>query len=291
MRNTAAGIQFEIAKGVFRPHTALTNMALAYYQNAANYFAKALFPTCPVSLSSDNYYEFSKEDLLRDNWSRKPAYGKVDPTVVGESMKPYVCQVDQMIMGIDQIRQTDLSRRQGPTTMQPKQQRVKTIAEQANIHQDRLFAESYFKAGAWKNELSGVDTTSPSTNEFIKFSNANSDPIAFIDSEKTKINLYKVDKETGKTVPQGDATLKVAVYGLYAREDIVHPDGATGTVYKAGEQVASLTTDDKGQASVKGLYLGKYYIKEITPPTGYLADTEEHDLVCSYEGDMTAEVV
>ena len=35
MRNTAAGIQFEIAKGAFRPHTALTNMALAYYQNAA----------------------------------------------------------------------------------------------------------------------------------------------------------------------------------------------------------------------------------------------------------------
>ena len=28
MRNTAAGIQFEIAKGAFRPHTALTNMAL-----------------------------------------------------------------------------------------------------------------------------------------------------------------------------------------------------------------------------------------------------------------------
>ena len=105
-----------------------------------------------------------------------------------------------------------------------------------------------------------------------------------------KINLYKVDKETGKAVPQGDATLKGAVYGLYAREDVVHPDGATGTIYKAGEQVASLTTDDKGQASVNGLYLGKYYIKEITPPTGYLADTEEHDLTCSYEGDMTSEV-
>ena len=110
------------------------------------------------------------------------------------------------------------------------------------------------------------------------------------DRVTAKINLYKVDKETGKAVPQGDATLKGAVYGLYAREDIVHPDGATGTIYKAGEQVASLTTDDKGQASVNGLYLGKYYIKEITPPTGYLADTEEHDLTCSYEGDMTAEV-
>ena len=110
------------------------------------------------------------------------------------------------------------------------------------------------------------------------------------DRVTAKINLYKVDKETGKAVPQGDATLKGAVYGLYAREDIVHPDGATGTIYKAGEQVASLTTDDKGQASVNGLYLGKYYVKEIASPTGYLADTEEHDLTCSYEGDMTAEV-
>ena len=110
------------------------------------------------------------------------------------------------------------------------------------------------------------------------------------DRVTAKINLFKVDKETGKAVPQGDATLKGAVYGLYAREDIVHPDGATGAIYKAGEQVASLTTDDKGQASVNGLYLGKYYVKEITSPTGYLADAEEHDLTCSYEGDMTAEV-
>lgn len=161
MRNTTAGIKAEIAKGVFRPHTALTNMALAYYQNASNYFAKALFPTCPVGLSSDNYYIFSREDLLRDNWQRKPAYGKVPPTVIGESTENYVCKVDQMIMGIDQIRQTDLSRRQGPSIIQPKQQRTRTIAEQANIHQDRLFAASYFKEGAWKNELEGVDNTTP----------------------------------------------------------------------------------------------------------------------------------
>ena len=105
-----------------------------------------------------------------------------------------------------------------------------------------------------------------------------------------KISLQKQDKEIKKAVPQGDATLEKAVYGLYAREDIVHPDGATGVVYKAGEQVATLTTDKNGQASVDGLYLGNYYVKEITPPTGYLADEEEHDLVCNYEGDLVAEV-
>ena len=105
-----------------------------------------------------------------------------------------------------------------------------------------------------------------------------------------KISLQKQDKETKKAVPQGDATLEKAVYGLYAREDIVHPDGVTGVIYKAGEQVATLTTDENGQAFVDGLYLGNYYVKEITPPTGYLVDEEEHDLVCNYEGDLVAEV-
>lgn len=61
-------------------------------------------------------------------------------------------------------------------------------------------------------------------------------------------------------------------------------------IYKAGEQVATLTTDKNGQASVDGLYLGDYYVKEISPSVGYLADETEHDLVCNYEGDLVAEV-
>lgn len=70
----------------------------------------------------------------------------------------------------------------------------------------------------------------------------------------------------------------------------MHPDGATGVLYKAGEKVATLTTDKNGAASVDNLYLGNYYVKEITPPVGYLADEAEHDLVCNYEGDLVATV-
>ena len=107
---------------------------------------------------------------------------------------------------------------------------------------------------------------------------------------KAKISLEKRDAETKQAVAQGDATLEKAVYGLYARNDIVHSDGITGVIYKAGEQVATLTTDKNGQASVDGLYLGDYYVKEISPSVGYLADETEHDLVCNYEGDLVAEV-
>lgn len=185
MNISPANIQASIQKGAFRPHTALTNMALAYYQNTANYFAKAIFPICRVSQSSDNYYIFDKEDLLRDNWQSKPAYGQVTPAPVSEHTETYSCKVDQIVMGIDQIRQTDLQRRQGPAIARdPRQQRTKTIAEQANIHQDRLFAEKFFKTGVWTNEWTGVDSTTPSGKEFIKFSNGNSDPIKFIADQK-----------------------------------------------------------------------------------------------------------
>ena len=42
---------------------------------------------------------------------------------------------------------------------------------------------------------------------------------------------------------QGDATLEGAVYGLFAAEDLLHPDGKTGVVYRANHLVAVATTD------------------------------------------------
>lgn len=104
------------------------------------------------------------------------------------------------------------------------------------------------------------------------------------------IRLQKKDLETNINKPQGDASLEHAVYGLYAREDIVHPDKKSGVLYKAGEQVGTLTTDGEGKASIENLYLGSYFVKEITPPVGYLADETEYDLICTYEGDLTAVV-
>lgn len=98
-----------------------------------------------------------------------------------------------------------------------------------------------------------------------------------------KIHLIKEDAQTGAN-PQGDATLEGAVYGLYAREDIVHPDGTTGIVHKAGDLVSTLKVDQKGDAVVKDLYLGKYFVKEIQAPEGYLLDETEHDVECAYEG-------
>lgn len=178
-------VNAQIAKGAFRPHTALTNMAINYFLKANNYFARSIFPICRVRQSADNYYKFTLEDLLRSGWQAKPAYGKVMPTVIGESTDTYAVKVYQMIMGLDEIRETDVQRRQAPGfATDTRQMQTKTLAEQANIFQDEMFAQSFFRSGVWANEMTGVDNTTPGTDEFIKWTNGNSDPIAFIADQK-----------------------------------------------------------------------------------------------------------
>lgn len=137
--------------------------------------------------------------------------------------------------------------------------------------------------------------TSEDTYTFtFKFTNDKEEKVNFSHTFTNKrvnatIDLVKEDSETGNSA-QGDAVFEGAIYGLYAREDINHPDGRSGALYKKDEQVATLTTDKEGKASVSNLYLGKYYLKEITPPVGYLLDEEEHDVNCDYEGDQVETV-
>ena len=128
----------------------------------------------------------------------------------------------------------------------------------------------------------------------FKFTNDKEEKVNFSHTFTNKrvnatIDLVKEDSKTGNSA-QGDAVFEGAIYGLYAREDINHPDGRSGVLYKKDEQVATLTTDKAGKASVSNLYLGKYYLKEITPPVGYLLDEEEHDVNCDYEGDQVETV-
>lgn len=73
-----------------------------------------------------------------------------------------------------------------------------------------------------------------------------------------------------------------AIYEIAAAEDIITPDGTLR--YTAGEVVDTVTTDETGLAESKPLYLGKYEIREITAPTGYVLNTEVHTAELVYAG-------
>lgn len=73
-----------------------------------------------------------------------------------------------------------------------------------------------------------------------------------------------------------------AAYEITAAEDIITPDGTLR--YAAGAVVDTVTTDETGLAESKALYLGKYKVREITAPTGYVLNTEVHTAELVYAG-------
>ena len=73
-----------------------------------------------------------------------------------------------------------------------------------------------------------------------------------------------------------------AIYEIAAAEDIITPDGTLR--YAAGEVVDTVTTDETGLAESKPLYLGKYEVREITAPDGYVLNTEVHTAELVYAG-------
>lgn len=186
-------LQYQIQKGTFKPNIYLTNLSMAYFQQATRYVAKAIFPICPVQLSSARFYTFSKGDLLRDNVARKPQFGKVQPAQMGQLDQSYSCYVDQVIVGVDQISSLNYQRTNAPGAADPRRAKVKFVAEQMLLHQDILFANNFFKADVWGNEWTGGAAYTPASKQFIKFSDDNCDPVVLFDDLCTS-----VEQSTGR---------------------------------------------------------------------------------------------
>ncbi len=100
------------------------------------------------------------------------------------------------------------------------------------------------------------------------------------------ISIIKRDSKTG-SIAQGDATLKNAVYKVYAKEDIYNV-AKSKKWYSKGDLVATRNTDEKGVCQdITELPLGKYIVKEENPPIGYLIDKKEYEVNLKYKDQYT----
>lgn len=80
--------------------------------------------------------------------------------------------------------------------------------------------------------------------------------------------------------------LSGAVFQVIAAEDIITLDGTVRA--SAGDVVAEITTDENGYAESDLLYLGKYEIKEVQAPYGYVQNTESQFVGLTYAGQEIA---
>lgn len=137
----------------------------------------------------------------------------------------------------------------------------------------------------------------------------NTEPVAFkIDGSKTVVTVEKrnmpqkgiiriqkngevfasVNKSNGVYQPVfANKGLAGAVYEITAAEDIITPDGTLR--YAKGTAADTVTTDKKGNAESRPLYLGKYTAREIKAPYGMVLNDEAKSVELTYAGE-TVEV-
>ena len=106
--------------------------------------------------------------------------------------------------------------------------------------------------------------------------------VATASSAYTNENGEMIVNPTSYTPVFADGDLSGAVFQVIAVEDIVTLDGTTRAY--AGDVVSEITTDENGYAETEPLYLGKYEVREIKAPEGYVLNNEPKDVELTYAG-------
>ena len=106
--------------------------------------------------------------------------------------------------------------------------------------------------------------------------------VATASSAYTDENCEMIVNPTTYTPVFADGDLSGAVFQVIAVEDIVTLDGTVRA--NAGDVVSEITTDENGYGETEPLYLGKYEVREIKAPDGYVLNNEPKDVELTYAG-------
>ena len=112
-------------------------------------------------------------------------------------------------------------------------------------------------------------------------------------SQKGTITIEKTGEIFSNVISSGEEViiyqpeysvngLSGAVFEIYADEDITTPDGTVR--YKKDTFVDTITTDKKGTATSKQIYLGKYRVVEKTAPYGFVLNKTVNHIELTYSG-------
>lgn len=160
----------------------LTNISIAYLQNAANFVATKVFPNIPSTNRSDIYYTYDRGEFNRDEMQeRAPGTESKGGSYDIDTAPNYFCRVYSFHKDIpDQVRDN--------ADVQINVDRDATIyvTQKALIKREKLFANAYFKAGVWSQGVVGV-ASAPGAGQVLKWTDANSDPIKNVRNARTSI--------------------------------------------------------------------------------------------------------
>ena len=150
----------------------LTNMSVAYQQEAYAFVAARAFPVVNVAKQTDLYFTYSQADFMRDQVQRRADGTESAGTGYGLSTASYSCDVWALHKDIG-----DQTRANSDNPLNPDMDATRFLSQQMLIRQEVQWASDAFTTGIW-----GTDAT-PSP----LWDAASSTPIADVETAKNTV--------------------------------------------------------------------------------------------------------
>lgn len=167
----------------------LTNIAIAYMQQASAFVSDRVFPNIPVMKQSDRYIEYDRSDFWRNQFAKRaPGTESAGSGWKIKNTSTYYADVWALHKDVDdQIR----SNADAPINMD--RDATEWLAQQALIAREINWASKYFVTGVWSGVTgsTGTDITgvaaSPGSNQVLQWNDASSTPISDVKTQATSI--------------------------------------------------------------------------------------------------------
>jgi hypothetical protein len=162
---------------------ALTNMSVAYLQDASAFIADKVFPIVPVKRQSDIYYQYNKGDFMRDEAQVRGAATESAGGDYGvEAQDPYFCRKHAFHKDV-----TEEERANYDEPLNADQDASDFVSQKMLIRREMEWTTKFFKTGIWGREIKGGAAADVATDTVVYFNQATSDPIRVVTAAGIKM--------------------------------------------------------------------------------------------------------
>lgn len=166
----------------------LTNMSVAFLQNARNFVARRVFSLVPSDKKSNVYYTVDRGDFNRDGAKKRAPGTESAGGGYRVSTDSFDCEVFAIHDDIPWAIQANADE-----VLDLEANSAEYVAHQMLIRQEISFADDFLTTGVWGTDITGAAAT-PGTSEVVRWNDDASDPIRNIRNAITT-----VEESTGFT--------------------------------------------------------------------------------------------
>lgn len=176
----------------------LSNFSVAHWQDTSVFVGTRYFPIVPVTVAAGKYTTYPQGYFNRPVNSKRAEEGRANTIGYKTKQASYMVDDDAIRIFISDKARANVSNGQN---LDMEAAMVTTDA--ILINKEVEFVDKFLQPNRWTQTYTGADAT-PGTDQFLKWSDAGSDPIADISSKATLFSLASGGKSWNKALMTQD---------------------------------------------------------------------------------------